>query len=114
MYCRFDFLLCDDLVRGTLTEALSGPAASAAGLSEESVLELLYVDSRPPPEPKSSADHDDWVGGVSAAVGGLVLTACYDGTVSIFDVGTGQKRLTIPGKVGLMSKNNKLNIFYNF
>ncbi len=96
---KFDFLLADDFVRGPLSEALSSAASTAAGLTEESVLEVRYVDSRPPPEPQDSSDHDDWVGGV-AARGKHVLTACYDGTINIFDAEGGERKLAIPGHEG--------------
>lgn len=86
----FDFLLGEDFVRGSLAEA-----AKDKGLTDENVLEVRYVDSRPPPEPLQSSDHDDWVGGVSCR-NGQVLTACYDGTVNIFEAETGIKKLTIP------------------
>ncbi len=96
---RFDFLLAEDFVRGSLSEALSSPAAVAKGLGEESLLDVHYVDSLPPPRPGREVSHDDWVGGV--AVGnGHVLAACYDGTVTIFDAEGGDRRLTIPGHAG--------------
>ncbi len=88
---KFDFLLGEDFLRGPLDEA-----ATQVGARSEGVLELRYVDSLPPPEPHKNFNHDDWVAGV-AAKGGFVLTACYDHTVNIFDIASGEKKLTIPG-----------------
>lgn len=88
----FEFVLLSDLIRAPLEEFLSDKDS----LSSESVLEISYFESRPAPKPQKSFSHDDWVSGLSCR-GNFVLSACYDHTVNIFDVRTGEKKLTIPG-----------------
>ena len=77
----FQFTLLDDFIRGGLEGFLS--EKGEAGRNTESVFEICYFDSNPPPEPETEVNHDDWVAGV-AARGRFVLTACYDNTISIF------------------------------
>ena len=77
----------DDFVRGGLDAFLSEKGVQ----NTESVFEINYFDSNPPPEPETEVNHDDWVSGV-AARGQFVLTACYDNTISIFR--SGQSRGT--------------------
>ena len=89
----FEFVAVNDLIRGPLSEFLSGKESL---LSSESVLEILYFESRPAPKPENSFSHSDWVSGVSVR-GDFVLTACYDNTLNLFNVKTGEKKLTIPG-----------------
>ena len=78
------FTLMDDFVRGALEAFLSDKGVQ----NTESVFEINYFDSNPPPEPETEVNHDDWVSGV-AARGQFVLTACYDNTISIFRSGLG-------------------------
>jgi len=88
----FDFFLLDDLVRHSLAASLE----TRPEVTTEGVLEVKYARSQPPPEPHKSVNHDDWVAGV-ACLARYVLTACYDSTVNIFDVESGEKCLTVPG-----------------
>ena len=44
--------------------------------------------------------HTNNTGIIFAADGKYVITACYDNTVSIWDIETGAKKLTIPGHCG--------------
>ena len=57
----FDFILLDELVRGTLSDVLS----TREDVSFETVFEVLYIEKQRPPEPKKNVNHDDWVAGVS-------------------------------------------------
>jgi len=92
---QFDFILLDELVRGSLSDVL----ATREDVSFETVFEVLYIEKQRPPEPKKNVNHDDWVAGVSA-MGNFVISACYDNTVSIWELETGAKKLTIPGHCG--------------
>ena len=58
---QFDFILLDELVRGTLSDVLS----TREDVSFETVFEVLYIEKQRPPEPKKNVNHDDWVAGVS-------------------------------------------------
>jgi len=58
---QFDFILLDELVRGTLSDVLS----IREDVSFETVFEVLYIEKQRPPEPKKNVNHDDWVAGVS-------------------------------------------------
>ena len=58
---QFDFILLDELVRGSLSDIL----ATREDISLETVFEVLYIEKQRPPEPKKNVNHDDWVAGVS-------------------------------------------------
>lgn len=90
----FDFIVCDELVRTTLGDALSQEVSAA-----EAVVEVTYVERLRPPEPSQSVNHDDWVAGV-ACRGDYVLSACYDNTVTVWRKSTGARLLTLPGHAG--------------
>jgi len=93
----FDFILLDELVRGSLADVLATKEDVVS--SSEAVVEVTYIEKLRPPEPKKSVNHDDWVAGVSCQ-GKYVLSACYDNTVAIWDKDSGAKLLTIPGHAG--------------
>jgi len=92
---QFDFILLDELIRGSLSDVLS----TKEDVSFETVFEILYIEKQRPPDPKKNVNHDDWVAGVSA-MGDFVISACYDNTISIWELETGIKKLTIPGHCG--------------
>ena len=58
---QFDFILLDELVRGSLSDVLS----TKEDVSFETVFEILYIEKQKPPDPKKNVNHDDWVAGVS-------------------------------------------------
>ena len=58
---QFDFILLDELVRGSLSDVLS----TKEDVSFETVFEILYIEKQRPPDPKKNVNHDDWVAGVS-------------------------------------------------
>ena len=58
---QFDFILLDELVRGSLSDVLS----TKEDVSFETVFEVLYIEKQRPPDPKKNVNHDDWVAGVS-------------------------------------------------
>ena len=55
----------------------------------------LYLEQKAAPEPQNSVNHDDWVSGVDVQ-NGLILSACYDNTVCLWDTNA-TKKLQIPG-----------------
>ena len=61
---QFDFILLDELVRGSLSDVL----ATREDVSFETVFEVLYIEKQRPPEPKKNVNHDDWVAGVSGKI----------------------------------------------
>ena len=61
---QFDFILLDELVRGSLNDVLAARAEDSV-VSLETVLEVLYIAKQRPPEPKKNVNHDDWVAGVA-------------------------------------------------
>ena len=93
---NFEFVVNEEFLRGPLDEFLEAKGGSS---THECGLEIAYIESASAPEPKSSANHDDWVAGV-ACLDNVVLTACYDNTVNLFDAESGAKRLTMPGHGG--------------
>ena len=58
---EFDFILLDELLRGSLNDVL----AAREDVSMETVFEILYIEKQRPPEPKKNVNHDDWVAGVA-------------------------------------------------
>ena len=58
---QFDFILLDELIRGSLSDVLS----TKEDVSFETVFEILYIEKQRPPDPKKNVNHDDWVAGVS-------------------------------------------------
>lgn len=91
---EFDFFISDDLLRTTLAEFIQ----DRDDISSEQVIEILYLEQKASPEPEKSVNHDDWVSGVDVR-DGLILTACYDNTVCLWDCKTGSKKLQIPAHV---------------
>ena len=61
---QFDFILLDELVRGSISDVL----ATREDVSFETVFEVLYIEKQRPPEPKKNVNHDDWVAGVSGKI----------------------------------------------
>ena len=74
---QFDFILLDELVRGSLSDVLS----TKEDVSFETVFEVLYIEKQRPPDPKKNVNHDDWVAGVSGEL--LIHLKCF---VAILDV----------------------------
>ena len=58
---QFDFILLDELVRGSLSDVLT----TRDDVSLETVFEILYIEKQRPPDPKKNVNHDDWVAGVA-------------------------------------------------
>ena len=88
----FDFFISDDLLRSSLGEFIQ----DRTDISSEHVLDILYLEQKAAPEPQNSVNHDDWVSGVDVQ-NGLILSACYDNTVCLWDT-EATKKLQIPGK----------------
>ena len=61
---QFDFILLDELIRGSLSDVLT----TRDDVSFETVFEVLYIEKQRPPEPKKNVNHDDWVAGVSGKI----------------------------------------------
>ena len=61
---QFDFILLDELIRGSLSDVLS----TKEDVSFETVFEILYIEKQRPPDPKKNVNHDDWVAGVSGSI----------------------------------------------
>jgi len=89
----FDFFISDDLLRSSLGEFIQ----DRTDISSEHVLDILYLEQKAAPEPQNSVNHDDWVSGVDVQ-NGLILSACYDNTVCLWDTNA-TKKLQIPGHV---------------
>lgn len=87
---EFDFLIGNKLLRSSLKELFE-----TEKLSAEATLEVEYFAKTKPPEPHNSFLHDDWVATVDT-VDNWILSGCYDGTVHIWDVATGEHKVTIP------------------
>lgn len=94
---NFHFIVKGQLLHGTLQERLE-----ECGESFESVVEIEYLEKQPPPTPKDSLHHDDWVAALQCSDKWL-LTGCYDNTLHLWDVaglaaGKGDRAhtLTIP------------------
>lgn len=87
---EFDFLIGSKLLRSSLKEWFE-----AEKLSAEATLEVEYFAKTKPPEPHNSFLHDDWVAAVDT-VDNWILSGCYDGTVHIWNVATGEHKITIP------------------
>ena len=57
---EFDFLVCSEFLRTTLTEHIG-----ERGVSIEDVINVEYIEKHPPPEPQDCLIHDDWVSAVA-------------------------------------------------
>lgn len=91
---EFDFLIGNKLLRGSIKEF-----TDAERISSEVTLEVEYFAKTKPPEPHNSFLHDDWVASVDT-VDKWILSGCYDGTVHIWNVATGEHKVTIPAHTG--------------
>ncbi|CAG5087248.1 Similar to AAEL005041: Ribosome biogenesis protein WDR12 homolog (Aedes aegypti) [Cotesia congregata] len=87
---EFDFLVCSELLRTSLSEHIN-----ERGASTEDVIDVEYLEKHPPPEPQDCLVHDDWVSAVAVSEK-WILSGCYDNTVQIW-TSKGQHKLTIPG-----------------
>ncbi|KAK4323748.1 hypothetical protein Pmani_005575 [Petrolisthes manimaculis] len=94
---EFDFVVSGKMLRGGLNQRMD-----EGGIGYEKVINIEYMKKLPPPTPKDSLQHDDWVAAVQCSKEWL-LTGCYDNTVHLWDVaglarGDGERahRLTIP------------------
>jgi len=87
----FDFFIADDLLRTSLEDFV----AAREDISSEHVLDILYLEQKASPEPQDSVNHDDWVAGIDVR-NGLILSACYDNTVCLWDAKDGSKKQQIP------------------
>ncbi|XP_066966913.1 ribosome biogenesis protein WDR12 homolog [Macrobrachium rosenbergii] len=97
-----DFPLFDFVVKGQILVGLLEKQLEEDDISLEKVIEIEYVKQQPPPTPKDSLQHDDWVSTLQCTDKWL-LTGCYDNTVHLWDAdglhaGKGEKAhtLTIP------------------
>ncbi|XP_071514205.1 ribosome biogenesis protein WDR12 homolog [Panulirus ornatus] len=94
---QFEFIVSGQLLIGSLKQRLE-----ECGVSLESVVEIEYIEKQPPPTPKDSLHHDDWVAALQCSDQWL-LTGCYDNTLHLWNVeglaaGQGDRAhtLTIP------------------
>jgi len=90
----FDFFIADDLLRVSLAEFIE----AREDISGEHVIDILYLEQKAAPEPQDSVNHDDWVAGIDVR-NGLILSACYDNTVCLWNAKDGSKRLQAPSHV---------------
>eukprot|EP01133_Synstelium_polycarpum_P016166 gene16166-19240_t len=76
----FDFLINGKFIRTSLEAHIK-----RAGLSEEPVITVEYLEAITEPKKEKENQHDDWIASVdgSATMGGLVVTGCYDFGVRI-------------------------------
>ena len=72
---QFDFILLDELIRGSLSDVLS----TKEDVSFETVFEILYIEKQRPPDPKKNVNHDDWVAGVSGRTLIFQYNSVYQG-----------------------------------
>jgi len=73
---RFDFLIGGEFLRGTLEELVLrhealkanqfGDVKEPSTIGVEEIVDVEYVESCPPPEPKDCLMHDDWISAVDA------------------------------------------------
>ncbi|CAD6215846.1 GSCOCG00000662001-RA-CDS [Cotesia congregata] len=59
---EFDFLVCSELLRTSLSEHIN-----ERGASTEDVIDVEYLEKHPPPEPQDCLVHDDWVSAVAVS-----------------------------------------------
>ncbi|XP_042878769.1 ribosome biogenesis protein WDR12 homolog [Penaeus japonicus] len=76
----FDFIVEGQILRRVLDLHLQ-----KLGISFENVIKIEYFERLPPPTPKDSLMHDDWVSSVHCSQDWL-LTGCYDNTLHLWDV----------------------------
>lgn len=76
---QFDFVVLGELLRENLDDHLK-----EKNVSQESTVEIEYVERTSAPEPENSILHDDWVSGLHTCMDKWILTGCYDNSVSIF------------------------------
>ena len=76
---QFDFILLDELIRGSLSDVLS----TKEDVSFETVFEILYIEKQRPPDPKKNVNHDDWVAGVSGSTLIFQYNSLYPGYKSV-------------------------------
>ncbi|CAB4055849.1 WDR12 [Lepeophtheirus salmonis] len=91
---EFSFIILNDILKDSL-EAFFASKEDYVSSTSEGVFEIRYSSKTPPPSPLSSSNHDDWVSSV-CTMGSLALSACYDGTLSLWDLSTDTRLLTIP------------------
>lgn len=82
----FDFIIDGQLLRTSLTQYLQSKE-----LTEESTLEIEYVQSTLPPTFTASFEHDDWIGGIDASKKDYFLTSSYDGTLRVYGSSSADK-----------------------
>lgn len=78
----FDFLINNELLRVNL-----GAALAKHGISGEAIAEIEYVEMIPPPQPKPTCAHQDWVSALAAhpSGGGMLLSGCYNNCAYVWD-----------------------------
>lgn len=94
----FDFLVGDELLRTSL-----GNYTQSKGLTEETILELEYVESILPPQYLSSFKHEDWISDVDVSQPGRFLTSAYDNNVRIFSSSRGLQQSLIGHTLPVLS-----------
>lgn len=75
----FDFQVAGDLLRSSLAKFLE-----RRGISSENVLVVHYFEPNPTPEDDLILEHPDWVSDLRLFGEDGMVTACYDGTISIW------------------------------
>ena len=92
----FDFLLNNELLRGSLAKGLV-----RYGISGESVVTLEYIECIPPPQPECMHAHKDWIAALAAHPSGgkLLLSACYDHAAYVWG-SSGDQAAALVGHTG--------------
>ncbi|BET01892.1 Pescadillo homolog [Nesidiocoris tenuis] len=90
---EFDFIAGGELVVRPLGDHLA-----RLGVSAESVVDVEYLERRPPPEALDCLIHDDWVSSVDVCRRAIV-TGCYDNTAHLWTT-TGEHKCSVSGHSG--------------
>eukprot|EP01135_Chromosphaera_perkinsii_P007846 Nk52_evm38s1020 gene=Nk52_evmTU38s1020 len=91
----FEFLINGEFLRGSLESYMK-----SNDISLESLVEIEYMESLPPPQPQMSMEHDDWVSAVKGRFDGRgFLTGSYDHMARFWDA-SGNCLITMKGHQG--------------
>ena len=78
---KFDYLIEGELLRTSLKEFIINKK-----LQTESVIEIEYILKEDAPEFSKNLPHNDWVSSIDIGFGDLILTGCYDNTLSLWNL----------------------------
>ncbi|GAA94305.1 uncharacterized protein L969DRAFT_90027 [Mixia osmundae IAM 14324] len=87
----FDFIISDELLRTSLELYQQGK-----GLTEESVLDIEYVESTLPPQRLSAFQVDDWISDIDSSRPGYFLASSYSSQVHVYS-SSAEKLVTLSG-----------------